>query len=276
MLSPYLAPVELPETQLRELYDYTMSFVERNNHDLMETLFAINLTLFREYQYVPGSTRLETTPYEVLNIFISPALLATVAAETFAIDPQRLEVLNQLAIRDPLIYSIGRALLGELEARGPASRLYVNALTQTLVVHLLHKYVAFPPAARESSHGLAEAVLRSVMEYVNANPASDLSLAEIAAVAGLSPYYFARCFKQSTGHTIHQYVIEQRLEAANRLLDGRHTIAAVAELTGFADQSHLQRLFKRKFGVTPKTVLEQRKNMQQDRTILQDRPGETD
>jgi transglutaminase-like putative cysteine protease len=67
MLSPYLAPVELPETQLRELYDYAMSFVEHNRRDLMETLFAINLTLFREYRYVPGSTGLETTPYEVFN-----------------------------------------------------------------------------------------------------------------------------------------------------------------------------------------------------------------
>jgi transglutaminase-like putative cysteine protease len=67
MLVPYLTPVELPETQLRELYDYAISFVEHNNQDLMETLFAINLTLFREYQYVPGSTRLETTPYEVFT-----------------------------------------------------------------------------------------------------------------------------------------------------------------------------------------------------------------
>ena len=67
MLSPYLTPVELPETQLRELYDYAMSFVERANRDLMETLFAINLTLFRAYQYVPGSTWLETTPWEVFT-----------------------------------------------------------------------------------------------------------------------------------------------------------------------------------------------------------------
>jgi len=91
MLFPYLAPVELPETQLRELYDYAMSFVALNNHDLMETLFAINLTLFRQYKYVPGSTGLETTPYEVFtskkgvcqdfaNLFICMARLLGIPA----------------------------------------------------------------------------------------------------------------------------------------------------------------------------------------------------
>jgi len=91
MLSPYLAPVELPETQLRELYDYAMSFVESNNHDLMETLFAINLTLYRDYKFTTGSTRLETTPYEVFiskkgvcqdfaNLFICMARLLGIPA----------------------------------------------------------------------------------------------------------------------------------------------------------------------------------------------------
>jgi len=67
MLEPYLRPDELPETQLLELYDYAMSFVQRNKRDLMETLFDINLTLFREYEYVPGSTSLQTTPFQVFN-----------------------------------------------------------------------------------------------------------------------------------------------------------------------------------------------------------------
>ncbi len=67
MLSPYLEPDELPDSQLREIYDYAMSFVEQNNRDLMETLFAINLTFFREYQYLPGTTTVSTTPYEVLS-----------------------------------------------------------------------------------------------------------------------------------------------------------------------------------------------------------------
>lgn len=66
MLTPYLAPIELPETQLTELYDYAMSFATRNKHDLLETLFALNLSIFREYAYVPASTSLDTTPYDVM------------------------------------------------------------------------------------------------------------------------------------------------------------------------------------------------------------------
>jgi transglutaminase-like putative cysteine protease len=67
MLQPYLTSVELPDTQLTELFDYAMSFVKTAQGDLMETLFAINLTMFRDYQYVPGSTCLETTPYDVFT-----------------------------------------------------------------------------------------------------------------------------------------------------------------------------------------------------------------
>lgn len=67
MLTPYLSPVELPEVHLREIFDYAMSFVVRNKYDLLETLFDINLTMFREFTYVPMSTTNETTPYEVLK-----------------------------------------------------------------------------------------------------------------------------------------------------------------------------------------------------------------
>ena len=65
MLTPYLLPVELPETQLLELTQYAMEFVERNDRDLMETLFAINLAIHRDYTYAPGSTTVFTTPYDV-------------------------------------------------------------------------------------------------------------------------------------------------------------------------------------------------------------------
>jgi transglutaminase-like putative cysteine protease/predicted glutamine amidotransferase len=65
MMMPYLLPAELPETQLRELTDYAMSFVRRNDFHLMETLKDINLSIYRDYRYMPGTTSLYTTPFEV-------------------------------------------------------------------------------------------------------------------------------------------------------------------------------------------------------------------
>lgn len=65
MMSPYLLPTELPETQLRELFDYAMSFVERQDDDLLATLDDLNATIYREFAYTSGFTTLETTPFEV-------------------------------------------------------------------------------------------------------------------------------------------------------------------------------------------------------------------
>jgi transglutaminase-like putative cysteine protease len=67
MLAAYLTPIEIPDTQLEEVYAYAKTFVDRNKGDVLETLFALNLTIFREFAYLPQSTTLETTPYDVLT-----------------------------------------------------------------------------------------------------------------------------------------------------------------------------------------------------------------
>jgi transglutaminase-like putative cysteine protease/predicted glutamine amidotransferase len=67
MLQPYLLPPELPETQLSELVEYAMSFVERNDYDLLETLLDMTATIRREFKYSQGSTHLRTTAFEVYS-----------------------------------------------------------------------------------------------------------------------------------------------------------------------------------------------------------------
>jgi transglutaminase-like putative cysteine protease len=64
-LGPYLQSQELPDAQIDELFEYVMDSVASNNNDLLESLFALNLELFNNYEYVPGSTSNATTPYEV-------------------------------------------------------------------------------------------------------------------------------------------------------------------------------------------------------------------
>jgi transglutaminase-like putative cysteine protease len=91
ILQPFLLPPELPESELNELLDYAMSFVKRNDSDLLETLLDINNSIFREYAYRQGTTTVSTTPFEVYvnrygvcqdftNLFICLARLLGVPA----------------------------------------------------------------------------------------------------------------------------------------------------------------------------------------------------
>ena len=65
MLQPFLLPQELPESQLRELALYAMTFVERNDYDLLDTLLDMNSSIFKEYAYRQGETTLATSPFDV-------------------------------------------------------------------------------------------------------------------------------------------------------------------------------------------------------------------
>jgi transglutaminase-like putative cysteine protease/predicted glutamine amidotransferase len=91
MMAPYLLPEELPETQLQELADYAMSFVERNDYDLIGTLLDVNRSIYREYKYSQGTTTVATTAFDVYanrrgvcqdftNLFICLARLLGVPA----------------------------------------------------------------------------------------------------------------------------------------------------------------------------------------------------
>jgi AraC family transcriptional regulator len=197
---------------------------------------------------------------ELLQLCLDPTLLHQVAVEVADIDPSRIELIEQVAFHDPLIYHIGLALRAELQSGGIAGGLYARVLTHTLAVHLLRNYAVFP--LLESRQVLSRPVVQRVTDYINDHLADDLSLAKLAALAHLSPYHFTRLFKQTTGQSVHQYVIERRIEAARLLLLAGHlTVAEVAVLVGFYDQSHLARHFKRHVGAPPSHLLTSRKNI---------------
>jgi AraC family transcriptional regulator len=95
--------------------------------------------------------------------------------------------------------------------------------------------------------------LRAVVEYVEGHLDDGPTLEQMAAVARLSAYHFARQFKQATGLPPYQYVISRRVERAKQLLQAgtRLSLAEVAVDAGFSDQSQFSRHFKRLVGVTP-------------------------
>jgi AraC family transcriptional regulator len=101
--------------------------------------------------------------------------------------------------------------------------------------------------------------LRAV-EYIRDQLDTDLTVSGIAQAVYMSPYHFTRLFKESTGQSPHQYVVEARVRKAKELLTtGKFTISEAAYHVGFVDQSHLTRHFKRVFGLPPKRLLSRRR-----------------
>jgi AraC family transcriptional regulator len=186
-----------------------------------------------------------------------PTVFADAVYES--VDPGRVEIVPHFSTPDPLIYQLGLALKSELESDGLGSRLYAEMTANLLAVHLLRHYCAQKPTIKDYTGGLPKYKLRQVIDYINDHLDQNLSLAELAQLVEMSPHYFSRLFKRSTGFAPHQYLIKCRIERAKQLLlKGKLTIAEVAYSVGFANQGHLNYHFKRLVGITPKTMLRQK------------------
>lgn len=192
--------------------------------------------------------------HSYLALCLDPIVLEQQAKEMMRED---VELLPQFALPDALLRSLGIALKNELEVPNSEERLYIDSLVATLTAHLLRHYCAHKPIQIINA-GLPKTKLKQVLEYIQDHLNQELTLLELAAIAQVSPNYFATQFKQSTGLAPHQYVIKQRIEKAKELMiAGFGSLAEVAELVGFADQSHFTRHFKRLVGITPKKFLTQ-------------------
>jgi len=98
--------------------------------------------------------------------------------------------------------------------------------------------------------------VRSVRQLIDDDPASPLTLAALAQEAGLSRFQLLRAFCKATGLTPHAYVMQRRIALARRLIAARLPLAQAAFAAGFADQSHMTRIFVRKYGVSPRLYAE--------------------
>ncbi|MFK1554046.1 AraC family transcriptional regulator [Pseudomonas aeruginosa] len=97
----------------------------------------------------------------------------------------------------------------------------------------------------------ADSRIQLLRQRIDDDPLAPLGLAELADAAGLSRYQVLRAFSRATGLTPYAYLLQRRLERARALLGGSQPLAEIALACGFADQSHLTRLFTRLYGVSP-------------------------
>lgn len=162
------------------------------------------------------------------------------------------ELTEHWNVMDPVIMAAMRAMATDLAERSPAGRLYGEALANALAVYLLQRYAVRRRAPVAYRDGLPGYRLKRVLDYIGDNLSDDLSLSELAGVAGMSAHYFAELFRKSTGQSPHRYVVLQRIEHAKQSLCDRGTSVIEAALTaGFENPSHFARVFRKFVGTSP-------------------------
>lgn len=155
-------------------------------------------------------------------------------------------------IRDPHIESIGWMMQAEAHNAYPGGRLFSDSLASALAARLLAVQSGATAPVPKRTHALPQWRLRQVLEYIETNLASDLTLAELAGVAGFSLSHFKVLFREATGVPVHRFVLERRVERARMyLMEGKMSATDIALEAGFTHSSHMARCLRSVLGVSP-------------------------
>ncbi|WP_132959525.1 AraC family transcriptional regulator [Rhizobium sp. BK251] len=164
-----------------------------------------------------------------------------------SIDPRRLED-PRLLFSDERILSLAKLIAAECVNPEPLHDLYGDGLCLSLIIDLM-KLTKTPSRKRSR---LAAWQLRRATDFIRENCLRNIRLEELANLTGLSQSHFSHAFKASTGIAPHQWQTNARLERAKQLLmQGQHPLTSIAAETGFSDQAHFTRVFRKNLGTTP-------------------------
>jgi AraC family transcriptional regulator len=157
--------------------------------------------------------------------------------------------------RSPQVAQIAGLVRPALPEPAGLAALRLETLGYALAVAVASDHSGLRTTPEAPVAQLSSAQLNRVVHHVEDNLAAPLALADLAALAHVSPFHFARLFRASTGRSPHAYVVERRVARAQELLTRTGLpIVEVAAACGFADQSHLTRQVVRHLGRTPSAL----------------------
>ena len=174
-------------------------------------------------------------------IYFDPALVAREVEEEIA---GHVELVRPVA-QDPLLVALFARLFACLTAARSDCLATEENLLRSLI-YLLRKHGMVRPSPSGPSPCVAKAIQR-----LDSAPETSVSLAELAALSGVSRFQLLRGFAREVGITPHAYLVQRRVRLARRFLAAGETPAQAALQAGFADQSHMTRAFVRYVGITP-------------------------
>ncbi|WP_266170531.1 helix-turn-helix domain-containing protein [Dyella subtropica] len=193
-------------------------------------------------------------PARSLLLRLTPSLLLD-TADAMGVSSRDAALAPSIHLRDPQIERIGWMMQAEDHDSYPGGRIFADSLASALAARLLVLQSRRGMSNTKPSRALPAWRLRHVIEYVEAHLDEDLTLAELASVAGFSLSHFKPLFKQAVGMPVHRFVLERRVERARiRLLEGGRSLTDIALEAGFAHPSHMARCMRRVLGLSPSQI----------------------
>lgn len=191
-------------------------------------------------------------PFHSLHFYLPRAALDSIAEQSCA--PRVGELPCQFGVGhdDPVIRHIGGALLQALRRPAETNRLFIDYTMLAFTAHVAQTYGGLRTVRALARGGLAPWQAKQACERLDADLGGTLSLQQVAAEFGLSVSHFSRAFRASTGLPPHQWLLRQRVEAAKQLMTVRDlSLSEIAISAGFANQSHLTKVFSALVGMSP-------------------------
>lgn len=190
------------------------------------------------------------SPFDFLFFHISRGALDAVAQESGARPVETLSC--QSGRTDQVAACLGRALVPALTSPSAASALFIEQVALALNIYFAQAYGGMEEPRPRSTRRLSRSQERRATEFLLDNVGEEVSVSAVAAECGLSRSYFIKAFKETMGRTPHKWLLNQRIQKAKGLLTQKGaSIADIAVQCGFADQSHLTRVFTGTVGVPP-------------------------
>lgn len=209
-------------------------------------------------------------PVEALEIYPDLDRLAAIVETTCG----EVDIVPATAARDATVLGLATVLRNAHLERTDLDPMQASTLVHHLLGHLAEHYCRPRPGRRMRQPGrLERRLVDRIADMVEQRLGDPLRLEDLAAVAHLSPYHFARAFKRTTGLAPHEYVTIRRIERAKALLvRGEHSVATIASTLGYDNVGHFRRLFRRYTGL-PTSALRpaEHRRSEQDRTLPVDR-----
>ena len=191
-------------------------------------------------------------PYHALFFYLPRAVLNAIADDASAPRIGDLDRGPAAGVNDATIAGLGGPILPALSHPQQANRLFVDHIALAVGIHVAQTYGGMRPVSRPARGGLAPWQERRAKEILNANLDGGVPLKDVARECRLSVSHFSRAFRRTMGVAPHNWLLMQRIEVAKeKLRDTRLSLSDVALACGFADQSHLTRVFTGMVGVSP-------------------------